>query len=155
MLWAVPMFNALRLVEYGVYPVLVKLTNLPTYRDADWVNVTRHKFDGLVGADRIWCLYCDWMTGVWSLGSEMLRNIESLWCPIRFGDTAKCENCRLDFPDVDHRWVPADANVADAAALLEDKYPAPDGSNAWLGHPVRLTAEGKDLPSSSSTQPQA
>lgn len=146
MLWAVPMFNGLRLVEYVVYPVLVKLTKLPKYDDREWVTVSRQKFDGLVGADRIWCLYCDWMTGIWSLGSEMLRNIESLWCPIRFGDPRKCENCKVDFPDVDGQWVPADASVADAAALLDERYPASDGSNAWLGHPVRLTVQGQDSP---------
>ena len=47
------------------------------------------KVEGLVGHDRIWCLYCDWMTGVWSLGTEMLRNVESFWCPLRFSSDAK------------------------------------------------------------------
>ena len=35
------------------------------YKQAEWVNVSRTKFDGLVGHDLIWCLYCDWR---WSDG---------------------------------------------------------------------------------------
>ena len=140
---AVPLFNAIRLVEYVVYPPLTRLIGLPRYRDRDWVNVSRHKFEGLVGGDRVWCLYCDWMTGVWSLGSEMLRNIESFWCPIRFRSDLKCENCKLDFPDVEGQWVPADADVTAAAAKLDQMYPGPDGINGWFGHPSRITVEGQ------------
>ncbi len=139
---AVPVFTIVRLAEYLVYPLLTRLIGLPRYHDAEWVNVSRHKFSGLVGSDRVWCLYCDWMTGVWSLGSEMLRNIESFWCPIRFGSSAKCDNCRIDFPDVAGDWVAADADIADAAAVLDEKYPGPGGVNAWFGHPVRVTVEG-------------
>lgn len=146
---AAPVFLLVRLAEMTIYPLLTRLTNLPRYRDGDWVNISRHKFDGLVGHDRIWCLYCDWMTGVWSLGSEMLRNIESFWCPIRFGAPGKCERAAQDFPDVDGRpggprWVDADGDIADVATLLEKQYAAP-GPNAWFGHPVRLTVEGKDV----------
>jgi len=149
---AVPIFWIVRVAEIVVYPPLTWLIRLPRYNHADWVNVSRHKFTGLVGHDLIWCLYCDWMTGVWSLGSEMLRNVESFWCPIRFDSARKCENCRHDFPDVEHGWVRADASIADAAALVEEKYtadprkPAPDGAprwNPWFGHPARLTVEGK------------
>ena len=100
MLPAVPLFRLIRVAQMTVYPALVALVKLPRYRTGEWVNVSRHKFDGLLGHDLIWCLYCDWMTGLWSLGSEMLRNIESLWCPIRFDSQKKCENCRIDFPDV-------------------------------------------------------
>lgn len=146
---AVPVFNIVRIAEYAVYPVLIALIGLPRYNQAEWVNVSRHKFEGLVGGDRIWCLYCDWMTGIWSLGSEMLRNIESFWCPIRFGGQAKCDNCQIDFPDVTSTWVPADASVVEVAALLDEKYPGPNGVNAWFGHPVRLTVRGAapDAPS--------
>lgn len=98
-------------------------------------------------ADRIWCLYCDWMTGVWSLGSEMLRNIESFWCPIRFRDDAKCENCKLDFPDVEERRSKADGTMQDVTDTLAKYYPGPDGKNSWFGHPSRseptqVTVEG-------------
>ena len=41
------------------------------------------------------------LTGVYSLGAEMLRNVESFWCPIRFYDGKKCDNCKLDFPDIE------------------------------------------------------
>jgi hypothetical protein len=146
LLWtllAVPVFNIVRLAEWIVYPVLVVVTKLPPYDSRQWVNVSRHKFEGLVGHDLIWCLYCDWMTGVWSLGTEMLRNIESFWCPIRFSNSSKCANCTLDFPDIDKGWVKENANVTDAARVIDTQYPAPDGTNAWLNHPVRLTVKGK------------
>ncbi|HRK17124.1 MAG TPA: hypothetical protein PK490_22775, partial [Prosthecobacter sp.] len=82
--WVVPVFWLVRMAQILVYPALIWLVESPRYRHAEWVNVSRHKFTGLVGHDLIWCLYCDWMTGVWSLGGEMLRNVESFWCPIRF-----------------------------------------------------------------------
>lgn len=140
---AVPLFNGVRLVEYVVYPPITWLIGLPKYNDAEWVNLSRHKFEGLVGSDRIWCLYCDWMTGVWSLGSEMLRNIESFWCPIRFRSDLKCDNCNIDFPDIEGGWVDADATIAEAAAKSAAMYPGPDGINGWFGHPSRITVEGQ------------
>src|SRR5262249_30687754 len=123
--------------------ILTWTVRLPKYRQGDWVNVSRQKFRGLVGHDLIWCLYCDWMTGVWSLGSEMLRNVESFWCPIRFASGKKCANCAVDFPDVFNGWVPADGTMADVASVLEAKYPA-QGPQPWFGHPARLTVEGKE-----------
>ncbi len=143
--WAVPCFWVIRLAQYLVYPVLTWTARLPKYRDAEWVNLSRHKFHGLVGYDLIWCLYCDWMTGVWSLGSEMLRNVESFWCPIRFDSTKKCEHCRGDFPDILGGWIAADGTMQDVAALLQEKYPAGRQSNPWYGHPARLTVEGKAI----------
>ncbi|MFU8830319.1 MAG: hypothetical protein ACNA8P_12920, partial [Phycisphaerales bacterium] len=147
---AVPLFWFVRLAEIIVYPPLTVIVGLPKYRTADWVNLSRHKFKGLVGHDLIWCLYCDWMTGVWSLGSEMLRNVESFWCPIRFDSTKKCENCRIDFPDIDGTsktpgWVPADGTMAEVAALVEKQY-GRNQENSWFGHPARLTVEGKEVP---------
>ncbi|MEM7756407.1 MAG: hypothetical protein AAF297_12340 [Planctomycetota bacterium] len=141
--WAVPIFAAARIGQYLVYPPLTWLVRLPKYNTAEWINVSRHKFDGLVGHDLIWCLYCDWMTGVWSLGTEMLRNVESFWCPIRFRSDKKCENCTLDFPDLDNGWAPADGTLADVVKVHAEKYPGPDGINGWFGHPTRLTVEGE------------
>ena len=146
---AVPIFWIIRLAQYIVYPPLPLLIRFPRYRAGDWVNCSRHKFEGLVGHDLIWCLYCDWMTGVWSLGSEMLRNVESFWCPIRFHSDKKCENCRTDFPDIEGGWIPADGTMADVTALLDEKYtkrPTPGGLNPWFGHPARLTVEGEERP---------
>ncbi|MEE9405757.1 MAG: hypothetical protein V3V20_12770 [Algisphaera sp.] len=142
---AVPLFFFVRIVELFVYPPLTWSIGLPKYNDADWVNITRHKFEGLVGGDRVWCLYCDWMTGVWSLGSEMLRNIESFWCPIQFGDKTKCENCKNDFPDIVNGWVPFDADITAAVAATESKYPGPHGVNSHFTHPDRtpLTIDGE------------
>lgn len=119
------------------YPPLTRLVGLPKYQAAEWINVSRHKFDGLVGHDRIWCLYCDWMTGVWSLGTEMLRNVESLWCPIRFSCPQKCANCSIDFPDVNNGWVAADATMKDVTDLLEEKYTSTPEPQPWFGHPSR------------------
>lgn len=137
----VPVFWIVRLAEYVVYPPLVVLVKLPPYDAGDWVNVSRQKFQGLVGHDLIWCLYCDWMTGVWSLGTEMLRNVESFWCPIRFDSTKKCENCRIDFPDVATTWIPADATMEQVTDLLERELK--EGNHAWHAHPTRLTVHGK------------
>ena len=139
---AVPLFLLIRLAEWVIYPPLIWLVKFPRYNQAQWVNVSRQKFDGLVGYDRIWCLYCDWMTGVWALGGEMLRNVESFWCPIRFSSTAKCENCKHDFPDVVGEWIPADRDLSEVTALLKRKY-SKDGPNAWFGHSVRLTVKGE------------
>ena len=149
MLPAVPLFWLVRMVQMTIYPALVRLVGLPRYRTGEWVNVSRHKFEGLVGHDLIWCLYCDWMTGLWSLGTEMLRNVESLWCPIRFAEGKKCENCALDFPDVapgDGRpgWVQADGTMGEVAELLENQY-GQTSSRGWYGHPARLTIEGRDV----------
>jgi hypothetical protein len=139
-----PVFWVVRLAQVALYPLLVKLVNFPAYNEGEWVNVSRHKFCGLVGHDLIWCLYCDWMTGVWSLGTEMLRNVESFWCPIRFDSAKKCDNCAIDFPDVDGGWVPAGATMAEVAATVERMQSG--GNNAWFGHPsrVRLTVNGEE-----------
>lgn len=142
---AVPLFTLIRLAEIFVYPPLHWLVRLPKYNTAEWINISRQKFSGLVGYDLIWCLYCDWMTGVWSLGSEMLRNVESFWCPIKYTSPEKCEKCCIDFPDINGGWVDAKGNIADVAKVLEEKYPGPNGDNGWFGHPSRanLTIEGK------------
>ena len=137
-----PVFWFVRVGEVLAYPLLTRIAGLPAYTQRDWVNVSRQKFDGLVGHDLIWCLYCDWMTGVWSLGTEMLRNVESFWCPIRFRSDKKCVNCSIDFPDVDHGWVPADGTMADVTRTWERMY-ADQSDHAWFGHPVRLTVNGR------------
>ena len=141
-----PLFWAIRVAEVALYPFLVKLVDFPRYDAGEWVNVSRQKFCGLVGHDLIWCLYCDWMTGVWSLGTEMLRNVESFWCPIRFASDKKCANCAIDFPDVDNGWVPAGATMADVAATVERMQG--HGASGWFGHPERvpITVEGKAPP---------
>jgi len=146
---AVPVFWIIRVAEFVVYPPLTWLIHLPRYKQSEWVNVSRHKFEGLVGHDLIWCLYCDWMTGIWSLGSEMLRNVESFWCPIRFASDKKCENCKIDFPDINHEWVKADGSMADVINLLEEKHA--DGNRSWFDHPSRITIEGQP-PKDSQTE---
>ncbi len=134
---AVPLFWLVRFTELVVYPPLTWLIKLPKYEAKDWVNVSRQKFDGLIGYDLIWCLYCDWMTGVWSLGTEMLRNVESFWCPIRFYSEKKCENCQLDFPDVANGWVDTQGTIEDVTNLLDSKYTENQESRSWFGHSCR------------------
>ncbi|MEG3439612.1 hypothetical protein V0288_20965 [Pannus brasiliensis CCIBt3594] len=139
----IPVFWFIRLAEIFVYPSLTWLLGFPKYTAGDWVNVSRQKFDGLIGYDLIWCLYCDWMTGVWSLGSEMLRNVESFWCPIRFYPDKKCANCQIDFPDIAGGWVPANGTIEDVEKVLLQKYSS-DGDRSWFGHPDR--PENREIP---------
>ena len=137
----VPVLWVVRLLEIFAYPVLVWLLRFPRYRHGEWVSLSRHKFRDLVGHDLVWCLYCDWMTGTWSLGTEMLRNVESFWCPIRFDHPRKLENCRTDFPDIDGGWVPADGSMAQVLDVLEKKYGGA-GDRSWFGHPDRMAGPG-------------
>lgn len=138
-----PMFWVVRMAEVFIYPLIARLVGFPKYNSGEWVTVSRHKFTNLVGHDLIWCLYCDWMTGIWSLGTEMLRNVESFWCPIRFADGKKCENCTVDFPDVANGWIDAAGNMAQVAEKLEQMHTGE--VHGWFGHPVRLTIKGKQL----------
>jgi len=145
-----PGFWLVRIGQLISYMPLTVIVGLPAPRHRDWVNVSRQKFAGLVGHDLIWCLYCDWMTGVWSLGSEMLRNVESLWCPIRFVSGKKCENCAVDFPDIKNGWVPANGTMQEVSDTLVRMYS--DGQRSWYGRRVELTinekpAEAVRLPS--------
>jgi hypothetical protein len=150
---ALPGFWLIRLMQVIAYWPLVALLKFPKYRHADWINVSRHKFDGLVGHDLIWCLYCDWMTGVYCLGAEMLRNVESFWCPIRFYDGKKCANCAIDFPDINHGWVEPDKSMADVVVKLQEMYSTTP--RAHFMHPVRLTIAGREMPAAASqVQPQ-
>lgn len=138
---ALPIFWFIRAAEVFVYPLLVLFVDFPRYRTSEWVNVSRQKFSGLVGHDLIWCLYCDWMTGVYALGGEMLRNVESFWCPIRFYSGKKCANCAVDFPDVENGWVAHDGTMGEVVEKLEEMYG--DGRREWFGHPARLTVDGR------------
>lgn len=44
-------FVAVRLTEILVYPVVAWLAKLPTYKSSEWVNLSRHKYAGLIGPD--------------------------------------------------------------------------------------------------------
>src|SRR4051812_2154136 len=140
---ALPGFWFIRILQIIAYWPLVVLLDFPKYKQSEWINVSRQKFEGLVGHDLVWCLYCDWMTGVYSLGAEMLRNVESFWCPIRYYDGKKCENCKVDFPDIAHGWVDASGNMHDVEQVMVEKYG--DGERSWFGHPARLTVHGKPI----------
>ena len=93
------------------------------------------------------------MTGVWSLASEMLRNVESFWCPIRFASGKKCANCKIDYPDIDGGWVPAHATMTQVTDTLDHMYG--DGQRSWFGHPARLTIRGEDPREAATHDPAA
>jgi len=133
---AVPVFFLIRLAEIFVYPGLIWLLGFKLYNHSEWVNVSRQKFEGLIGTDLIWCLYCDWMTGVYALGAEMLRNVESFWCPIRFYYDKKCENCSVDFPDINAGWVDANGDMEAVVDVLKEHMVKGD-SWSWFGNPDR------------------
>ena len=141
---ALPGFFLIRFAELTTYPILVRTIKLPPYKHSEWVSVSRQKFNGLVGHDLVWCLYCDWMTGIYSLGGEMLRNLESFWCPIRFYPDKKCDNCKLDFPDIPH-WVPSGATIQDVSDKLVEKYEGRKW-NSWWSHPERKAAADETRP---------
>ena len=136
---AVPIFCLIRIAQLVLYPNLVRLVQFPSYNAGEWINVSRQKFNGLVGHDLVWCLYCDWMTGVYALGAEMLRNVESFWCPIRFACEKKCANCARDFPDVNNGWVSAGGNITEVTMTLKRMYPSTREVQPWFGHPLRQT----------------
>lgn len=140
---ALPGFWFIRIIQALFYWTLVVLLGFPKYRQSDWINVSRQKFEGLIGHDLVWCLYCDWMTGVYSLGAEMLRNVESFWCPIRYYDGKKCENCKVDFPDIAGGWVAADGTMHDVERVMQEQYG--QGRREWFGHPARLTVKGQPV----------
>lgn len=131
---SLPLFFGIRAAEVLLYPLLVKLLGFRNYDHSEWINISRQKFEGLVGHDLIWCLYCDWMTGVYSLGAEMLRNVESFWCPIRFYNGKKCDNCQLDFPDISGGWVAADSTMTEVVETLDQQMPQ-GRPWSWFGHP--------------------
>jgi len=143
---AAPGFWLVRVVEIVLWPCFIVLVHFPRYKEGEWVNCSRQKFEGLVGHDLIWCLYCDWMTGVWSLGTEMLRNVESFWCPIRFPAAKKSEHCEREFPDLAQGWVDAEKGMAEVAETLREKYEPRKGPHVWYGHPRRLKMEGEQEP---------
>jgi hypothetical protein len=148
----IPVFWLVRMAQVILYPNLVRLVHFPPYDAADWISVSRQKFSGLVGHDLIWCLYCDWMTGVWSLGTEMLRNVESFWCPIRFSCEKKCANCAIDFPDVNNGWVHASGTMADVVKTLDRMYPPAKELQSWFGHSLR-EAHSATSAAKSATKP--
>jgi hypothetical protein len=113
---AVPGFLIVRFFQvFGYFPLVVLLKFKP-FRQADYISVSRHKIENLVGADLVWCLYCDWMTGQWSLGTEMLDQVESFWCPLAFADQTKCEKCAQFFGM--EQWAPSEVGPAEMEHVI-------------------------------------
>lgn len=136
-LGAFPVFLVLRLGEIVLYAPLRWILGFPKYKEEEWINISRQKITGLVGHDMTWCLYCDWMTGIYSYGAEMLRNVESFWCPLKFQDGKKCENCKIDFPDIEE-WAAADGDIQGLHDLVLEKYSTDmQEPNPWFGHESR------------------
>lgn len=135
-LLAIPVFLVIRAGQVFAYPLMIYFLRFPRYRHSDWIQLSRHKFDGLIGMDLLWCLYCEWAAGVYALGGEMVRNNESFWCPIRFYDSKHCENCQIDFPDL-KEWIPQDKKMEDVENLLKSKYTKERKIFSWYKHPSR------------------
>jgi|GEM_PF-3528828 len=132
-LLAVPVFWSVRLAQIVVYPVLNIAWGLPRLRTGEYIALSRHKTRGLVGADYLFCLYCEWMTGLWSLGTDMLRNLESMWCPLRFGRADQCERCSQTFPDI-ARWADPAAGMTGVEEFYQLHYEGrPMGERSHLG----------------------
>ncbi|MGE0615921.1 MAG: hypothetical protein AB7P04_09785 [Bacteriovoracia bacterium] len=132
---ALPAFLVIRLGQVTAYPLLSFTLGFPKYRHGEWIRISRQKFEGLIGLDLLWCLYCEWAAGVYSLGGEMIRNNESFWCPIRFYDQKHCGNCRTDFPDL-AQWIPLDSGkMDDVKKKLKETYThQPADARGWYGY---------------------
>lgn len=131
---AAPMFWQIRVSEIVLYPPLRWAWGFPHLRARDYIAFSRHKTRGLVGADYLYCLYCEWMTGVWSLGTEMLRHLESMWCPLRFnGREDQCERCSWTFPDI-RQWASPEGGMPAVEQFLKLHYEGrPLGERSHLG----------------------
>jgi len=128
-----PAMWMIRLGQCTVYPLQVWGLGFPWYRHSDWVSLNRQKFQGLVGHDLIWCLYCEWVLSIYSLGAEMIRNNESWWCPIQFHDLEKCQRCVPDFPDI-AKWVPPTGSLQEVKDDLLKRYCPKKTPRAWTGY---------------------
>ena len=95
------------------------------------------------------CMTCEENAATVTAKKEEAR-LEEEEMTLRFTDPGKCENCRVDFPDVADGWLSADGSMAEAEQLILDRYG--DGRREWFGHPARLTVEGSPpaAPDSSS-----
>lgn len=138
-LLAIPVFVVLRVGQLTVYPLLQWSVDYPSYKHSDWIQLSRHKFEGLIGLDLLWCLYCEWAAGVYALGGEMVRNNESFWCPIRFYSQKHCENCEMTFPDL-KEWVEPTGSIEQVQELLEKKYPKNQRPKSWYAHSSRTNS---------------
>jgi hypothetical protein len=130
---SVPFFLVNRMGHFTGYIPLMVVLDFPRFNHADYISVSRQKIENLIGADLVWCLYCDWMTGGWSLTTAMLNEVESFWCPLTFVDREKCEKCshffRMDL------WAPSNATPEQMREAL-NKTQAARGSLGCLSSPV-------------------
>jgi len=112
---SIPFFLMNRFAFLGYY-IFVILLGFTHFRHSDYITVSRQKIKNLVGADLVWCLYCDWMTGGWTLSTEMLNEVESYWCPLQFADRGKCEKCAKYFR-MEH-WAPPDCSAEEVSHIV-------------------------------------
>ena len=63
------------------------------------------------------------------------------WCPIRFYDGKKCDNCKQDFPDLEHGWTRADGTMSEVVANMEEKYG--DGHQGMVWASGAVDGEGE------------
>lgn len=137
---ATPVFWLIRAGQILLYPPLRWAWGLPRLRARDYIALSRHKTKGLAGADYLFCVYCEWMTGLWSLGTEMLRHLESMWCPLRFRGEGQCERCAATFADLEH-WADPAEGLAGVQRFYELHY-----EGLPLGERAHLRARSADSP---------
>ncbi len=66
----------------------------------------RHRIPHLGLMDRIWCGYCEWANGTLAWISDIVKEIERRYCPIKNNCNCHCEKAkewRTEFLDYDHK----------------------------------------------------
>lgn len=106
------LYNRLGFLGYFLFEWMLGFSH---FKSSDYITVSRQKIQNLVGADLVWCLYCDWMTGGWTLTSEILNEVESFWCPLKFSDATKCAKCANYF-SIGH-WTPPQTTAAEIGKI--------------------------------------
>lgn len=132
-LMILPIMWIIRVGQLTIYPLQVLTLGFPWYKHREWVSVSRQKFEGLVGHDLVWCLFCEWVLSIYSFGAEMIRNNESWWCPIQFHDQDKCAKCVGDFPDL-NIWVKPEGSMQEVKDHLLNRYCPKKKPRAWSGY---------------------
>ncbi len=112
---SIPLFLYNRFGFLGFF-IFEKMLGFSHFKTSDYITVSRQKIQNLVGADLVWCLYCDWMTGGWTLTSEILNEVESFWCPLQFDDRTKCEKCANYFST--GHWTPPQTTAAEIGKIV-------------------------------------
>jgi len=136
-----PMFSLVRLAEIFVYPQLQWLVGFPRYSREWLMSPAISSRAGRSRSRLVFVLRLDDRRLV--AGNRNAAECRIVLVSHSFDNTKKCENCAIDFPDLDHGWVAADGNMAQVVETIEKEHAG--GHHEWFGHPVRLTMKGKEI----------